>query len=571
MKLVKNLKLQYKVILMAVIPVLIMCIVSILISNTVVKNKFLDDTKQELRATAKAVLAAYNQNTGDYFENSAGDIWKGAYNVSLSTPFIQDIYEKTGVEVTFFYGDKRLVTSLKDKNGDSITGSRAGEFLVKNVLTDGNDVFTNRVLVEDTFYFGYYIPVYQNNSDEIIGMIFAGMPVSEVYASLDFISMVYAVSIVVILLLTTVVCSIVARSIAKNIHDSMNAVVQVSEGNLCVGISNHAIERTDEVGELSRSTKKLVDNLSSLIGLITNDTMTLNASSEEMNAVATRANDAMNSINADLQNVLEGAATQSSSANNIRNNIDNINAHVENTLTKAAELSKASDEMKSVGNSVDNALKMLDKSNSEVLLQLENIQNQTLQTNESVEKIMDAVTIISDIADETNLLALNASIEAARAGDAGRGFAVVAEEISKLANQSNEASAQISGIVKLLGENSALTVNIMNDVHNAIGDQTKNVNQTVEIFSTVKEHIEKVASGIDVITDETSRLEAETEYIANDIKNLSAIAASNEETVKGTISSSDDVLNTVKCVADMSVEVSDSATEMAEVVARFNM
>ena len=90
MKIFRNLKLQYKMLILAIIPVLIMGIVAILISNTVVKNKLLDDAKQKLKATSNAVLAAYDQNAGDYFVNATGDVWKGAYNVSLSTPFIDD-------------------------------------------------------------------------------------------------------------------------------------------------------------------------------------------------------------------------------------------------------------------------------------------------------------------------------------------------------------------------------------------------------------------------------------------------------------------------------------------------
>ena len=125
MRFFHNLKLQYKVILMAVIPVIIMCMVAFIISDTVIKEKLLDDAKQELSATAKAVLAAHDQNTGDHFENAARDLWKGSYNVSLSSSFIDDIQEKTGVEITFFYGDERLVTSLKDKDGNRIVGSRA--------------------------------------------------------------------------------------------------------------------------------------------------------------------------------------------------------------------------------------------------------------------------------------------------------------------------------------------------------------------------------------------------------------------------------------------------------------
>mgnify|MGYP001180694055 FL=1 len=571
MKIFRNLKLQYKMLILAIIPVLIMGIVAILISNTVVKNKLLDDAKQKLKATSNAVLAAYDQNAGDYFVNATGDVWKGAYNVSLSTPFIDDIAAKTGIEVTFFYNDTRLVTSLKDADGKRILGSKAGDFLVENVLQDGNEVFTNRVLVDGTFYFGYYVPVYQNNSDEIIGMVFAGMPVKEIYASLNLITMIFTVAILVILVIAVIGCLLVSRGIAKSIRNSMDVVKQISEGNLNVEIEQSMLDRKDEAGALSCNTQTLIDNLSAMIGKISNNTMTLNASSEEMNAAAGQAGNAVGNINDDLHNMLTGAVEQTGNAQNIKNSIHNMNIHLEKTLGEVDHLSDETKAMLDARNDVDKSLNQLDASNQDVMTEVENIQKQTQQNNESVEKIIAAVSYISDIADQTNLLSLNASIEAARAGETGKGFAVVAEEIGKLANQSNEASTEISELVNLLSYNSNQTMDIMDSVQDAMNDQTKKLVETANIFKQLQEHVSHVADGVDVIRDATVQLGKETDEIGKDIKNLSDIAQRNEDTVKGTISFSDEVLGTVNSVTEMSTEVSSSANDMAGVVSHFRM
>ncbi len=571
MKIFRNLKLQYKMLILAIIPVLVMGIVAILISNTVVKNKLLDDAKQKLKATSNAVLAAYDQNAGDYFVNATGDVWKGAYNVSLSTPFIDDIATKTGIEVTFFYNDTRLVTSLKDADGKRILGSKAGDFLVENVLKDGNEVFTNRVLVDGTFYFGYYVPVHQNNSDEIIGMVFAGMPVKEIYASLNLITMIFTVAIVVILVIAVIGCLLVSRGIAKSIQSSMDVVKQISEGNLNVEIEQSMLDRKDEAGALSCNTQTLIDSLSAMIGKISNNTMTLNASSEEMNAAAGQAGNAVGNINDDLHNMLTGAVEQTGNAQNIKNSIHNMNIHLEKTLGEVDHLSDETKAMLDARNDVDKSLNQLDASNQDVMTEVENIQKQTQQNNESVEKIIAAVSYISDIADQTNLLSLNASIEAARAGETGKGFAVVAEEIGKLANQSNEASTEISELVNLLSYNSSQTMDIMDSVQDAMNDQTKKLVETANIFKQLQEHVSHVADGVDVIRDATVQLGKETDEIGKDIKNLSDIAQRNEDTVKGTISFSDEVLGTVNSVTEMSTEVSSSANDMAGVVSHFRM
>lgn len=571
MKIFRNLKLQYKMLILAIIPVLVMGIVAILISNTVVKNKLLDDAKQKLKATSNAVLAAYDQNAGDYFVNATGDVWKGAYNVSLSTPFIDDIAAKTGIEITFFYNDTRLVTSLKDADGKRILGSKAGDFLVENVLKDGNEVFTNRVLVDGTFYFGYYVPVHQNNSDEIIGMVFAGMPVKEIYASLNLITMIFTVAILVILVIAVIGCLLVSRGIAKSIRNSMDVVKQISEGNLNVEIEQSMLDRKDEAGALSCNTQTLIDNLSAMIGKISNNTMTLNASSEEMNAAAGQAGNAVGNINDDLHNMLTGAVEQTGNAQNIKNSIHNMNIHLEKTLGEVDHLSDETKAMLDARNDVDKSLNQLDASNQDVMTEVENIQKQTQQNNESVEKIIAAVSYISDIADQTNLLSLNASIEAARAGETGKGFAVVAEEIGKLANQSNEASTEISELVNLLSYNSSQTMDIMDSVQDAMNDQTKKLVETANIFKQLQEHVSHVADGVDVIRDATVQLGKETDEIGKDIKNLSDIAQRNEDTVKGTISFSDEVLGTVNSVTEMSTEVSSSANDMAGVVSHFRM
>lgn len=565
----ENWKLKYKILCVALLPILVVCIAVMVINNTVIKNTLLDKTKNELKATAEALSAAYNQNSGEYFQNDDGEIWKGTYNVSLSQKLVTEMSEKTGSSLTFFYGDKRLVTSLKDKKGDYILGSKAGDYLKKNVLEGGKDVFTSRVSVEGTMYYGYYIPVKQNNSDDIIGMIFAGMPVREVDKTINLVSGLLFLILGIVLVLTILVSVLASKEIASAIEDSVLVVQNMASGNLNVSINRKNLGRKDEVGKLSAGTKSLRESLGNMIGAISDNTLSLDVASQDMSNIAGQASDAMDSISENLKSVLESAKNQAEVTASVDDNVNNINMMLKQTGDEADGLSDAADDMLGTGREVDNSLKNLYNSNEEVLDAIERIRKQTSETDISVDKIKEAVNLIASIAEETNLLSLNASIEAARAGESGKGFAVVAVEISKLAEQSNAASADIEKMIMDLGQNSERTVETMEMVQDAINRQSDDMNNTRKIFEKVKDRINLVAKGVANIREATERLEGETTYIAEDINGLNAAANKNMENVKETMEAGEEVLKVVKNVSSMSVNVNTAANEMMQSVEKF--
>ena len=565
----ENWKLKYKILFVALLPILVVCIAVMVINNTVIKNTLLDKTKNELKATAEALSAAYNQNSGEYFKNDDGEIWKGTYNVSLSQKLVTEMSEKTGSSLTFFYGDKRLVTSLKDKKGDYILGSKAGDYLKKNVLEGGKDVFTSRVSVEGTMYYGYYIPVKQNNSDDIIGMIFAGMPVREVDKTINLVSGLLFLILGIVLILTILVSVLASKEIASAIEDSVLVVQNMASGNLNVSINRKNLGRKDEVGKLSAGTKSLRESLGNMIGAISDNTLSLDVASQDMSNIAGQASDAMDSISENLKSVLESAKNQAEVTASVDDNVNNINMMLKQTGDEADGLSDAADDMLGTGREVDNSLKNLYNSNEEVLDAIERIRKQTSETDISVDKIKEAVNLIASIAEETNLLSLNASIEAAIAGESGKGFAVVAVEISKLAEQSSAASADIEKMIMDLGKNSERTVETMEMVQDAINRQSDDMNNTRKIFEKVKDRINLVAKGVANIRKATERLEGETTYIAEDINGLNAAANKNMENVKETMEAGEEVLKVVKNVSSMSVNVNTAANEMMQSVEKF--
>ncbi|MDE7267802.1 MAG: cache domain-containing protein, partial [Lachnospiraceae bacterium] len=167
--------LKKKILATAIFPILILGLLSMLLTLTVVKNAMVNEIRDALKGTAAATLAAYDQNTGDYIESTNGDIWKGGYNISRSESLVDKIKDNSGMDVTFFYGDKRIMTSALDKNGDRILGSPAGEKIVEKVLQGEEEYFSKAVSLDGVLTYGYYMPVYQNGTTtNPVGMIFVG-------------------------------------------------------------------------------------------------------------------------------------------------------------------------------------------------------------------------------------------------------------------------------------------------------------------------------------------------------------------------------------------------------------
>lgn len=522
-----NLKLKYKVILIAVIPVLTMCVIALIINNTVVKEKLLDDTKSELRATAKSLMAAYDQNQGDYFVNSAGDVWKGSYNVSLSENFIDDLSEKTGIEFTFFYGDKRLVTSLVDEEGNKIKGTPAGDFIVENVLNDGNDVFTNRVQVEGEMYFGYYIPVLQESNGEIIGMVFAGKPVSKVEASVNFVTRVFIVAIAAIIVMTVIVCILGARSISKSIQKSIEIVEQIADGNLNVDIDKKSIGRKDEVGNLSKSTAGLKENLLDMIGSISDSAKQLSDSSTQLASSSENTVSYISQVEGAINEIATRATKQAQDTLNASDEMEKLGHIVGDASDAAKDLENRANNMNRTSNDAVEILSELSRINDKTRNAFNEYEAQTKATNDSISNIQSFANVITNIADQTALLALNASIEAARAGETGRGFAVVAGEISSLAKQSSDAASETTKIIEELIFNSQNSVKTMEEVTSIIRQQDNYIKNTEKAFDDVKKEVDTSLSDIKYISEKIDEMVGIRNHICDVLEKLSDVAGQN--------------------------------------------
>ena len=169
------------------------------------------------------------------------------------------------------------------------------------------------------------------------------------------------------------------------------------------------------------------------------------------------------------------------------------------------------------------------------------LKEETNNTNTSAQKINDAVSLIQDIAQQTNLLSLNASIEAARAGDSGRGFAVVAEEIRNLSEESSKGAKQIAEIVNQLIYNSDISVERMGSVEQNVDTQMQHLDGLDTTFTGLGTEIRKVSSVSESILDQTKQITAMKDDISSIIEQLAAISEENAASTQETSASMQDL------------------------------
>ncbi len=561
-----------KILMIAIGPVLMLGVISIFFINTQVRKAVTSEIEDALKGTAAATLAAYDQNTGDYIQSSNGDIWKGSYNISKSESLVDKIKSNSGMDVTFFYGDERIMTSAKDANGDRVLGSRAGDKIVEKVLKGGEEYFSSAVSIEGELNYGYFMPVYQNNSDnQIIGMIFVGTNLQEKEVVVKRILSSICSSVVVVMLICIAVGIKLASSMSRNIKKSIQMVGKLAEGNLDVWVDDKLLKKKDEIGELSRVTITLRDTMRSTIKEITDNAKALLEASQLLGTAADNTNGTMNDVRTAVSQVVDNSQLQAENSQSTSEQMKIMGDNITETSDEAEILSGNAASMQISSEKASKTLLSLRQINEDVKKIIGEVQEQTNRTNESVKKIQAATTFINSIAEDTSLLSLNASIEAARAGDSGRGFAVVAEQIKNLSEQSNESSKEIEATADVLRVDSEKAVQAMQQMQEIIASQSESMQETQQVVAEVIEEIASSMKSIAQIKESSGKLESARNEVLQAVEHLSNISVENLDSTKSTYEQTEIVADTFKQVYNSADELKAIADKLVKSIEYFKM
>ena len=320
----------------------------------------------------------------------------------------------------------------------------------------------------------------------------------------------------------------------------------------------------DEAGNIMNAVLKLRGELTGVVADLKVQSKALFTQSDSLSESAANTMTNMKDTDRAVDEMANGATmlaqeTQSASESvvEIGNMIDKVNDNSE-------ALAKDADDMKALGENAENILKQLIDGQHEMVEHIGVVSDKTHEANQAAEKIAEVVNLITEIASQTNLLSLNASIEAARAGDAGRGFAVVAENIKQLAEQTTSSAADIQDIIHDLETKSNETVEKTDAVNKIVNKQSEDMKKTADILNQVIKGIIGLIDRIDSIAASVANMDKSKEKVVDVIQNLSSVSQENAASTEETSASTSMAMGTVEGIADDAVQLKKIAQDLED-------
>jgi methyl-accepting chemotaxis protein len=323
----------------------------------------------------------------------------------------------------------------------------------------------------------------------------------------------------------------ITRSITIPIVRSSTQIDLMAKGDFSIPVSEHALKRKDEMGIFARSMEVMNSRLKQMLKEVT-------ASAANVASASTRLTTSAEKLSQGATEQVEKAnlaATGSTEMSQAAGDIARTSTQVATSATEAVDV-------EAEGRHV------VDKSIEEVNLIAETVETAlgfVRELGEESVKIGDIVTAINDIADQTNLLALNAAIEAARAGEHGRGFAVVADEVKKLAERTSISTTEIATMINTIREGVRKTVVSMDTAKDRVGAGVEYSSQVSTALEGIVECINRLHNGVHQIATATEEMSATTDEIAHDIHRISVVT-------QETFSSSEEVSRAAAGLSDLS-------------------
>ena len=342
-----------------------------------------------------------------------------------------------------------------------------------------------------------------------------------------------------------------------------------ADGDLTARVDDSSM--SDAMADVGTEINATLDALEETIANMKSFAVNVIDSTDRVESNAERVGMASDQVSRSIEEIFEGATEQSEQLQDASSEMDNLSATAEEAAASAQEVADTSQSAAEVGEDGRQAAQ-------EAITEMSAIEDETAETvseinalDDDLDEIGDIVNVITNIVEQTNMLALNASIEAAHADGDGAGFAVVADEIKGLAEETKEAAADIEQRIGRIQSQAGETVETIESTSERISEGVETVEETVDALETIVEYTEEVDTGIQEIdraTEEQARTAQDVMMTIDELSSISQQTASEADTVAG---AAEDQAASIETVSDSAQELRQRADDLESILDRFDV
>lgn len=503
--------------------IIVMVILAVIVSNVICMVFILESSKKQITDSVKHTMVDVVNTTSKIMENEISNSGVDDLDYDGYANNLLDV-KLEGMDSAYMYVVQNDGTMLYHPTKEKV-GQPVENAVIKGVvqqLQDGKKPGTT--VVEYDFNGTTKYSAYTILNNENILVLTADE--SEALAGITTVTGVAVGIIAIVVLIAIIISFIMGRRLMRPLVKVSTIIEDVANGNIEADFSV-VKESNDEIGLIIEKMKELTQSLGSIVGKIRNSSDTMSSNSYELNDTSSQTLAANNEISKAVEDVAEGSTGMAASISKINENLlemsnetKDINASVDEIKNQTTAVQDSSKIMNDKIKSMQDSSHKMDEGISAISKRIETV-------NTTVDKVSNIVSVIEEISSETNLLSLNASIEAARAGDAGKGFAVVAQEIRVLSDNTNTELENIKQIISSLVEECRYCVQASGTIVEDNAKQKEEIKAVLDEFGSLDEQIQKTAEKADEIEELVTAMIELNDDITKSSNSLTDVSAAN--------------------------------------------